>query len=53
MICFLEKAVIFLPPSMFERNVLGSNLMSFLDAGTSGMIAPFSKGANAQNVNSV
>src|ERR1700675_4065492 len=28
---------------MVERNLLGSNLMSFLDAATSGMIAPLFK----------
>ena len=36
----LGKAAIFLPPLMVERNVLVSNLMSFLDAATSGMIDP-------------
>ena len=35
-----RNSSIFLPPLMVERNVLGSNLMSFLDAVTSVIIGP-------------
>jgi len=37
---------------MVERNVLVSNLMSFLDAATSGMIDPLSRIPNAQKATS-
>src|ERR1700730_3412995 len=40
---FLGKSSIFLPPLMVERNVLGSNLLSFLDTATSVIIGPFLK----------
>ena len=36
-VCFLENVAIFLPPSMVERNVLGSNSLRFL-AATFGLI---------------
>jgi hypothetical protein len=32
MVCFFENHAIFLPPSMVERNVLGSNSLRFLTA---------------------
>jgi hypothetical protein len=50
MMCFLGKAAIFLPPSIVDRNVLGSNLLRFLAATLGFMMAPLN-GANAQNVN--
>src|ERR1700736_2764482 len=53
MVFFLEKSSIFLPPPlMVERNVLGSNLLSFLDAATSGMIDPLSRIPVAQKATS-
>ena len=42
------KAATFLPPSMVERNVLGSNLLSFLAATMPVMIALLSRVPNAQ-----
>src|ERR1035438_10165303 len=37
---------------MVERNVLGSNFLSFLDATTSGIIEPLSRIPNAQKATS-
>jgi hypothetical protein len=45
---FLGNASIFLPPLMVERNVLESNLMSFLAATMTIMIGPLSRVSNAQ-----
>jgi len=46
------KSFDLLPPLMVERNVLGSNWLSFLDAATSGMIDPLSRIPNAQKATS-
>jgi hypothetical protein len=43
--------VIFLPPSMVERNVLGSNLLSLLATTMAVMIGPLARVPNAQKAN--
>jgi hypothetical protein len=44
----IVRAAIFLPRSMVERSVLGSNLLGFLAAATGVIIGPFSSVPNAQ-----
>src|SRR5580693_9053016 len=46
-VSFLGNAVIFLPPSMVERNVLGSNFLRIL-APTVVMVGPLSRVPNAR-----